>query len=60
MIDQRLEFLGLSVIAYANDWRLCVLDDLDQGSDTAAVASTNAIDLVHDDDGFLGCDTTDG
>ena len=60
MIDQRLEFLGLSIIADANDWRLCVLDDFDQGSDTTAVASADAIDLVHDDDGFLGCDTTDG
>ena len=60
MIDQRLEFLGLSVIAYANDWRLCVLNDLDQSSDAAAVTSTDTIDLIHDDDRFLGCDTTDG
>ena len=60
MIDQRLEFLRLSVIADANDWRLGGLDYFDKGSDAAAVACADAIDLIHDDDGFLSCDATDG
>lgn len=52
--QQALKLFVHSVIAYAYDGCLRVLNRLDQCLDATAVTCTDPIDLVHDDHALLG------
>lgn len=54
MVDKWSQLLWLTIVADANDRGPAIFDNFNESGDTTTIAGAHSIDLVHDNDTFLG------